>query len=126
MKGDRVLVESPYAAEDEWAIIRNIKYLKACLHDCIRRGEYPFASHLFYTQFLNDRVPEERAIGIEAGLKWGEAADRTVVYKDLGVSGGMKQGIERAEEAQRPVEYRQLPLNEIPPIEAGSVLARNQ
>ena len=104
MKGERVLVESPFAGDVEG----NLAYLKRCMRDCLDRGEYPFASHMLYTQVLDDTIAEERALGIEAGLQWGLAADRTVVYIDRGISGGMKHGIQRALEAKRPVEHRQL------------------
>jgi hypothetical protein len=72
------------------------------------RGEAPLASHLLYTQALDDGDPDERKMGIEAGLSWGALADATVVYIDRGVSRGMKLGIERAKQEGRPVEYRRL------------------
>ncbi len=102
----RVIVETPYAGDIE----RNIRYARQCLHDCFLRGEAPFASHLLYTQegVLNDSIPDERALGIGAGLEWGSLAHATVVYVDLGISGGMKFGIQRAESEGRPVEYRNL------------------
>jgi len=73
-----------------------------------RRGEAPIASHLLYTQpgVLDDFDKYERSLGIEAGLVWGELADKTVVYTDLGINPGMTQGIERAEKEDREVEYR--------------------
>jgi hypothetical protein len=121
-----VLVESPYAGTPE-EITRNEKYARACLADCLAKGEAPFASHLLYTQpsVLRDGVPEERALGIEAGLAWGDKADLTAVYVDLGVSLGMLKGIERANAAGRPIETRKLyqkydrdaqPLPEIPTV----------
>jgi hypothetical protein len=63
-------------------------------------------SHLLYTQALDDGVPEERRLGIEAGLAWGAVAEATVVYTDRGVSRGMQIGIERALAEGRPVEFR--------------------
>jgi hypothetical protein len=101
-----VIVESPYAGEIE----TNIKYARACMADCLIRGEAPFASHLLYTQegVLDDNKPEERKLGIEAGLEIGKRADATVVYVDRGISSGMKWGIKAAEEAGRRVEYRYL------------------
>ena len=106
-----VLVESPFAGDNDWVIALNIKYARACLRDSLRRGECPFASHLLYTQtgVLRDKVPEERKLGIKAGLAWGQYAHKTVVYTDLGLTNGMKLGIARAEEANRPVEFRTLP-----------------
>lgn len=101
-----VIVESPYAGEVE----RNIQYARAALRDCLNRGEAPLASHLLYTQLgvLDDNVPHERTAGIEAGLAWGEKADATVVYTDLGISRGMQYGIDAAIKSNRPVEYRKI------------------
>ncbi len=102
-----VIVESPYAGDVE----KNTRYARAALRDCLLRGEAPLASHLLYTQpgVLNDDIPAERAQGIEAGLEWGDLADATVVYTDLGTSPGMMYGIERAQHAHRAIEYRTLP-----------------
>ncbi len=101
-----VIVESPYAGDVE----RNVAYARACLRDCLLRGEAPLASHLLYTQpgVLDDLVPEERLLGIEAGLSWGRWAEKTVVYHDLGVSPGMELGIARAQVMGRIVEMRTL------------------
>ena len=99
-----VIVESPFAGEVE----ANIAFARACMLDCLRRGEAPFASHMLYPQVLDDLDPEERRQGIEAGLAWGEQAEATVVYTDRGTSAGMELGIERARKVGRPVEFRTL------------------
>lgn len=100
----RVIIESPYAGD----IKRNEDYARSCLADSLRRGEAPFASHLLYTQpgVLRDYVSSEREWGIRAGFAWGEMAEATIVYTDLGISEGMKRGIEAADKAGRPIEYR--------------------
>ena len=100
----RVIIESPYAGN----IKRNTEYARACMHDCINRGEAPFASHLLYTQpgVLIDEVPEERAIGIAAGLAWGDVADAVVAYCDLGITDGMNVGLKVHTEAGRLIEMR--------------------
>lgn len=101
-----VLLESPYAGN----VDENVRYARACMRDSFLRGEKPFASHLLYTQMgvLDDTVPDERALGIEAGLRWGALAGKTVVYWDLGISSGMQRGVERAGQEGRPVEFRRL------------------
>jgi hypothetical protein len=101
-----VIIESPLAGDVE----ANIAYAKECMRDSLRRGEAPYASHLLYAQpgILDDLVPEERALGIEAGLAWGEAAELTAVYIDLGISKGMRYGIERAIAAKRTIVARSL------------------
>lgn len=106
-RGILVIVESPFAGN----IPKNVRYARACLRDCLKRGEYPFASYLLYTQtgILRDDLEEERMLGIMAGLAWGKKANKTVVYDDLGISKGMEIGIEAAKEAGRPIEFRSLP-----------------
>ncbi len=102
-----VYLESPLAGDVE----RNIAYARACMRDALARGEAPFASHLLFPQpdILDDDVPSQRRLGMEAGFAWAIAADATVVYTDLGVSRGMQEGINRAESIGRPVEYRTIP-----------------
>lgn len=102
-----VVIESPYAGNIEI----HTRYLRACLRDSLLRGEAPYASHALYTQegVLEDRLPHERELGMEAGFAWGSAAQLTAVYTDLGVSPGMSEGIERAHQAGRDVVFRSLP-----------------
>jgi len=104
-------VESPYSAKDIRDIRRNIRYARACVRDSLLRGEVPIASHLLYTQsgILDDNIPEERQLGINAGKEIVEkAGDLTAVYDDLGISTGMKFGIEHAKSHGRKVEFRSL------------------
>ena len=114
MSGDLskiVIVESPYNSEvSDSEIAMNIIYARACVTDCLVRGEVPFASHLFYTQpgVLDDKVALDRERGIKAGLKIASVADLSVVYLDRGISKGMKYGIENAQKAGRPIEERVL------------------
>lgn len=106
----RVVVESPFAGETPERTEMNIRYARFCLRDCLLRGEAPIASHLLYTQpgVLDDKIPEQRKLGIEAGLTWGKLADASVVYTNLGISPGMELGIERARAEGRRVEFRYL------------------
>ena len=106
MKNKLVIIESPFAGNVE----KNLEFARACMKDCFMRGEFPFASHLLYTQkgILDDTIPEERKLGINAGLTWGKFAELTVVYTDLGITEGMKKGIERAKEEGRKIEMRKL------------------
>lgn len=105
-----VVLESPYGADTDGQIRANIDYARMCVRDCLRRGESPIASHLLLTQpnILDDRVPEDRRLGMEAGWAWIAVADMVVVYTDYGISGGMHAGIDQAQTLGVPVEYRAL------------------
>lgn len=100
----RVIIESPFAGD----IVRNREYLLACMRHSLSVGEAPFASHGLYTQCLDDFIPGDREKGIAAGFSWGEVAEATVVYCDLGLSPGMTQGIDDAVKNHRPLEWRWL------------------
>jgi len=105
-----VVLESPYAGKTPHEIARNVRYLRACMHDCFKRGDIPFASHGLYTQpgVLRDDVPEERKLGIEGGLLWGSKAEAACIYTDLGVTSGMELGVARHEKEGRKVEMHSL------------------
>ena len=92
----RVILESPYASTHQRLRDLYDRYLVDCLRDSLGRGEAPMASHGLYPGALDDEVPEERSLGIEAGFAWRQAAEYTVAYTDLGTSPGMRKGIEHA------------------------------
>lgn len=104
----RVVIESPYNGSTPEITARNVDYAKAAMFDSLQRGEAPFASHLLYTQVLNDKVERDRAAGMSAGFAWGNCAEAVVVYQDRGISAGMAAGIQRALTLGIPVEYRKL------------------
>lgn len=99
-----VILESPYAGNVE----QNVAYARACMLDCLRRGESPMVSHLLYTQVLDDKLAPDRLLGIAAGLEWVRVAEATVVYEDMGISNGMTGGIFVARSLRIPVEFRRL------------------
>lgn len=104
-----VILESPYAGDIE----RNLAYARAAARNLLLNGYAPIASHLLYTQpgILDDNLPEERAIGIEAGLRWGWHASRAMFYTDLGWSPGMLAAKQRHlnEHGEHFVVERSLP-----------------
>jgi hypothetical protein len=101
-----VVVESPFSGDTE----RNLRYARAAMADCLSRGEAPLASHALYTQpgVLDDAEPEQRTLGIAAGLAWAAGADATVVYVDLGITPGMRLGVADADRSGRLVQYRSI------------------
>ncbi len=68
------------------------------------------AMHLLYTQpgVLNDRVPADRAKGMNAAFAWYAVAEAVVVYRDFGISNGMQAGIDLGIGYGLPIEYRSL------------------
>ena len=111
-----VIIESPFAGKGNWFLTRwidkwrNIFYARRCVRDSLSRGENPIAFHLLHTQYgiLRDRIPEERKLGIEAGMEWMKKADASIFYLDKGMSPGMLYGEHKASEAGVPIEHRRI------------------
>lgn len=108
-----VVIESPYAGNVE----RNTLYAKRALLDSLERGEAPFASHLLYTQVLDDTIVRDRARGIDSQMAWIRKCDKVVVYMDYGVSPGMRAAISFARLISRPIEERFIGENFVPTFE---------
>lgn len=99
------IIESPYAGESE----KNRKYGRALVRWALANGYAPFASHLLYTQpgVLRDWVPDERELGIRAGLSYIPIVPVTLVGLDRGISPGMQAGLEaRAREGGEIIEVQ--------------------
>lgn len=101
-----VILESPFADNEKLYI----DYARAAVADSLGRGEAPIASHLLYTQpgILNDKIAEERAKGIAAGLAWLDKADQHVFYIDYGMSPGMNDAIRKSMRENRDIELRKI------------------
>jgi hypothetical protein len=102
-----VIIESPFAGEVE----RNKTYARRCVLDSLKLGEIPFASHLIYTQVLDDTIPEERKIGMDAGWEVIRYSEYSVVYLDYGISRGMAEGIKIAQDIGHKVYNREIGVN---------------
>ena len=119
----RVILESPWSGN----IRKHRNYARKAVRDCLKRNEAPIASHLLFTQpgVLKDAINEERALGIDAGLAWSEAADAAVFYADYGFSTGMLAALEHHAELGTPVEVRYLFKRVGPPGERGKAIRRS-
>lgn len=102
-----VILESPFAGDNE----RNVEYARRAMLDSLQRHEAPLASHLLYTQCLDDEVPWQRGLGIDAGFVWYRFAHRCVAYVDYGISNGMRQGFALADRYGLKIEQRKIGEN---------------
>jgi hypothetical protein len=113
-------------------VIIESRYALAAVAHSLSLGESPFASHVLYTDALNDRKDIDRVKGMEAGWALYPKADLVAVYWDLGISKGMVDGIERAARAGCTITYRKIGWPEsliaqifqssLPPTPGGSTM----
>lgn len=88
----------------------NMRYARECVRDALRRGEAPYASHVFFDHagVLDDSDPRDRQLGMECGDSWAQCADRHVFYVDRGMSAGMQRRWIQCHQEGRQVERRYL------------------
>jgi hypothetical protein len=81
-----VFVCSPLRAEKEEVIGANINRAQLYCLNLMKRTAWrgqkitPFASHAFFTYFLNDNVPEDRALARECAVAYLSACDAIYAY----------------------------------------------
>lgn len=116
----RVIVESPFAGRHgptclcylcKHDVVEHRRYRDLAMRDCMLvHNDAPLASTKLYADgVLDDAVPTERRLGMEAGFDWMAVAEAVVVYVDCGLSNGMKRGIDSALSLGIPIENRNLP-----------------
>jgi len=110
----RVVIESPCSPSNGRTYEQNLHYARQCMLDSLSMGEAPWASHLLYTQVLNEHKEADRERGISAGLEWSSKASICAVYEDFGITDGMKRGIALAKSRSIRVEHRNLPTRLMP------------
>lgn len=70
-QGPRVAIESKYSDD----IAGNTKFAQLACSFALKRGYNPFAMHLHFPQFLDERSNTEREMGINCGMEWTDDAD---------------------------------------------------
>lgn len=110
-----VLIESPYAHKHPQGRRLHSAYLELCLYDSITvHHETPVATHKLYTLCLDDDRPGERELGMHRLNDLMVKTDYHVVYYDLGISSGMRWGIEYGLGRSKQILCRSLYSHPIP------------
>lgn len=100
MRNDLIYICSPYSGNTEANTLRAREYCRAAMEE----GFLPVAPHLYFPQFLDDTLPEER----ETGLRICErllCRCREVWVFGGRISAGMKREMACAEANGIPVRY---------------------
>lgn len=87
-----VFICSPFAGD----VARNLRNARQYCKFAVEQGAIPLAPHLHYPQFMDDRIKEQRRLGISFGLVLLEKCEELWVYGST-ISKGMRQEIERAQ-----------------------------
>lgn len=102
-----IYICSPYRAENEETLNRNIKYAKELTREVLLRGDAAITVHLYMTQCLSEKITEERNVGLAAGMDILRRCDGIVVGERFGISEGMSQEIQCAKDGNMTIEYKE-------------------
>lgn len=80
----------------------NIRKVKGYCSFAVSQDCMPWAPHIYFTQFLNDDVPEERQAGVSEGIKWLEHCEEMWVFGDR-ISEGMRVELDYANFLEIPI-----------------------
>ena len=78
--------------------IRNKRYAKMLTKKAINMGYTPITPHLYITQVLNDKIPEEREKGLEIGLDLLDICEVILLGTRYGISEGMAGELRRVKD----------------------------
>jgi|SRR5574344_1017427 hypothetical protein len=109
-----IYVVSALSAATKEEVSHNIKRAEYFCRIVSKNGKIPIASHVYFTRFLNDKVKEERELGMVFGRELLRKCSMVEVFVVDGyVSSGMKSEIKEAEENKIPVSYIYLSSKEL-------------
>lgn len=95
LKMKKVYICSPYRGNC-YSVTNNVSCARIYCKKAMEQGVIPIAPHIYFTQFLNDDIEEERNLGMEAGLQLLLECSEIWVYGTP--TEGMKKEIEYAKE----------------------------
>ena len=87
----KIYICSPFAGDTE----KNVEKARRYCAFAVKQGYIPYASHLFFPQFMSDDDPAQRELGIFMGMVYLDGCKECWVFGDT-ISKGMAAEIERA------------------------------
>ena len=104
-RGRLTYICSPYHAESDSELQRNIEYARELTRMVLMRGDVPITTHLYLPQCADDSNPEERSAGLNAGMSLLRCCNHMVVGVRYGISKGMEGEIQCAEDGGSDIEW---------------------
>jgi len=95
------IIESPFKGN----VKGHLDYAYQSMINLMDKGHLPFGSHFIYTQVLDDKIQEERTLGIYSGLEMYHVCPNSVYLLDMGASSGMQLAFDAQGQYSRECEY---------------------
>ncbi len=95
---------SPYSARPPYTVADHMRWAQALARYLLEAGAFPVIPHLYFTQFLDDTVAEERETGLALGLELLDSTQGMAVLH-VPLSAGMAQEVAHATAHQIPIRW---------------------
>lgn len=95
-----VYICSPYSGDTE----RNVENAKRYSRFAVEQHCLPITPHIYFTQFMNDEIPDERETALFMNLVLMSKCAELWVFGDV-ISKGMKAEINRAKRKHMKIRY---------------------
>lgn len=106
----KVYICSAYSSQGK--IEENVQRAKNYSRMAIEKMCLPITPHIYFTQFMSDDVPIERAIALNIGLELIDECDELWIFGTA--AGGMDDEIDKAKELHIPIREFTVHGTEIP------------
>lgn len=103
-----VYICSPYSGEVE----RNLEMARKFSRFAVDQHCLPITPHIYFTQFMNDEIPDERETALFMNLVLMSKCAELWVFGDV-ISKGMKAEIDRAKRKHLKIRYFTEEMEEI-------------
>ena len=103
-----VYICSPYSGEVE----RNLEMARKLSRFAVDQHCLPITPHIYFTQFMNDEIPDERETALFMNLVLMSKCAELWVFGDV-ISKGMKAEIDRAKRKHMKIRYFTEEMEEI-------------
>ena len=104
----KVYICSPFSGDTERNTERAIRYARFAF----TQGKCPVAPHIYFTRFMDDGDPEQRALGLSFALEWLARCEEIWAFGEK-FSAGMLYELEAADRKEIPVRYFDMRCQEI-------------
>ena len=96
----KIYICSPFAGDTQ----RNIEKARQYCAFAVKQGYIPYASHLFFPQFMRDEDSAQRELGLFMGMVYLDGCKECWVFGET-ISKGMAAEIERAKKRDIILRY---------------------
>ena len=101
----KIYVCSRLRADANHTMEEHIKFATEHCKEIVKEGNMPIAPHIYFTQFMDDNIENERTLALKFNFDLLKSCDEIYVYDDEGISSGMQAEIDYSNSNGKTIVY---------------------